>query len=140
MHARFRGLWVRYLLHVSKTAQPTWPEYLLALMADQGIGAKADFARLVGVNESVVSRWLSGQSQPSVSHLRAVARRTGARLPHLLVVAGHVEAEELDLEPVVELPSRHGEVDVRSAILGSSLDERDKRLLLAQYEAMQESA
>lgn len=50
----------------------------------------ADFARALGVDQSVVSRWRTG-SQPSVGHLGTIGRVLGIALEPLLVLSGYCE-------------------------------------------------
>lgn len=64
-----------------------------------GIEGRPDLASAVGFHPSRLSRWYSGAEQPSVSNLRDLAPVIKAPLLKLLVLAGHVTAEELDVDP-----------------------------------------
>lgn len=58
-----------------------------------------------GIAPSLISKWEADQAQPSVLNLRKLsAALHNVSMRHLLVAAGHLEAEELDMEGVPEPP------------------------------------
>jgi transcriptional regulator with XRE-family HTH domain len=77
----------------------TFPAFLRDAMRAIGMdpdtrGSIAEFARRADVPASTVSRWLSGSVQPTVPNLRDIAPIVRIRVLDLLVVAGHLSADE----------------------------------------------
>jgi transcriptional regulator with XRE-family HTH domain len=113
----------------------TWPEWLGARMALLGLRSSSDLARAASIPDSVISRWRSGATSPSLAQLRRLRAPLQASLLELLVAARLLTATEAQLqEPSTPAPAMR---DVRDAIerdpvLGPDL----KHLLLAQYDAM----
>jgi len=58
-------------------------EKLRAWLADNGI-TQSSFAKDLKVSQPTVSDWLTGETTPSTSNLRAIAARTGLSLDDLL--------------------------------------------------------
>ncbi len=65
-------------------------------MADAGLSA-AELGRRSGFDGSVVSRWLDGKSTPSIANLRQLAPVLGVPLLRLVVLAGHLTADEAQM-------------------------------------------
>lgn len=74
--------------------------YLNALMAHHGYESNAEVERATGgtVTASMISRWMSGPSTPTLASLRSLlAAFPGTRLVDLLIEAELVTAEELGM-------------------------------------------
>jgi transcriptional regulator with XRE-family HTH domain len=84
----------RNLARMSKQHVP-WPQYLKAAMEAAGYPRATDLARALGVNDSVVSRWLRGQSQTEMAMLRRLSKLLKRPLPELIVAAGYAEPSEM---------------------------------------------
>jgi transcriptional regulator with XRE-family HTH domain len=98
---------------VSKT-EPEFPAYLRAAMARAGVENASDLSRLSGVSQSLISRWLADEAQPSIDALRRISPHIGAPLLELAVVAGHLtpdEAQMKDRPTPPEAPLRRGPLD-----------------------------
>jgi transcriptional regulator with XRE-family HTH domain len=85
-----------------------WPHeeftrYLLALMAEAGIGDYAELSRLSGVNQTQFSNWRKGTSRPSHDNLSKIAPHLGTKTIALWVVAGLVSEADLDLPAPLDL-------------------------------------
>lgn len=113
-----------------------WPDYLRALMRSRRIESPAELSRRLGVGEAVVSRWLNGKAQPSVDHLRRLARVMKVRLPDLLIAAGHVEASELQVDEP-KPPADPEPMDPAEAVhLWPDYTEREKAFILGAIQGM----
>lgn len=121
---------------MTQAAQPlTWAEWLGRRMAELGFSANSDLARAAGVPDSVISRWRTSGTTPSLTQLRRLQRPLNATLLQLLVVSGHLTVEEAQAREVAE-PVRIAR-GVREAVLADpDLDEDLRHLLVVQYEAM----
>lgn len=99
--------------HVSKPKPVPWPHYLKAAMDAAGYAKASDLARALGVNDSVVSRWMRGQSQTEIASLRRLSKLLKRPLPELIVAAGHAEPEEMRMtsRPVAPEPPVGAGVD-----------------------------
>lgn len=90
---------------VLRVGDPTWPyrefgAYLRQLMAEARpapIANSAELSRLTGINESLFSRWRSGQVQPGTESLRKVATVLGIAPVRLFIAAGLTDEQELNL-------------------------------------------
>lgn len=85
--------------------------YLNALMAHHGYESNAEVERATGgtVTASMISRWNSGLSTPTVASLRSLlAAFPGTRLVDLLIEAELVSTDELGMAgPVAPPPAQH---------------------------------
>lgn len=69
--------------------------FLREIMETYGHQHVADLVRLVDVDQSSVSRYLSGQSEPTLTNLRRMANGLDMTIGELMVVAGLATDEEL---------------------------------------------
>jgi transcriptional regulator with XRE-family HTH domain len=113
----------------------TWADWLIARMHATGFDSNSDLARGTGVPDSVISRWRTSGTVPSIAQLRRLQSALQVSLLELVVVAGHLTAEEADLTSYsrpVRIPR-----DARDAIRHDpALDADLKHLLEVQYDAM----
>jgi hypothetical protein len=69
-------------------------------MRRHGWKTQTQAAKAAGLNRSLFSRWLDpNHPQPSVRNCRVAARAFGVPLLNVLVVAGHITAEEAGITP-----------------------------------------
>jgi transcriptional regulator with XRE-family HTH domain len=71
-----------------------WPQYLDAAMKAAGFKKAAELASVTGINDSVISRWLSGKTTPTTEHLRRLSKPLRKPLLELMVAAGELEPAE----------------------------------------------
>ncbi|MBY6367901.1 helix-turn-helix domain-containing protein [Rhodococcoides corynebacterioides] len=71
----------------------TWWEYLIRV-TDKA--SQVEIARAAGVDPASVSRWKLGKNTPSADRVIAVARHFGRNPVEALVVAGYLQADEVD--------------------------------------------
>ncbi len=92
------------MLHV--TTENKLGEYLLGQLAHRG-WSPADLARAAGLQQSTVSRNLSGERHPSPETVKRYARVLDLSEDHLLVLAGYRSQKRRDrppeLQAIVEL-------------------------------------
>jgi transcriptional regulator with XRE-family HTH domain len=104
-------------------------------MRATGFESNSDLARATGVPDSVISRWRTSGTVPSIAQLRRLQSALQVSLLELVVAAGHLSAVEAGVttySPAVHVPR-----DARAAILhDASLDDDLKHLLEVQYDAM----
>lgn len=91
----------RYGLRVRKTDH--FPSFLRGAMQTAGL-SPAELARRAGINDSPISKWLSGTNTPSLEQLRAIAGPLSLRFLDLAVAAGHLTPEEANLDAIPEPP------------------------------------
>lgn len=65
----------------------------------------AELARRAGINDSPISKWLSGTNTPSLDQLRAIAGPLSLRFLDLAVAAGHLTPEEANMDALPEPPT-----------------------------------
>lgn len=115
--------------------QIPWARWLAERMHATGFDANSDLARRTGVPDSVISRWRTSGTVPSIAQLRRLQSALQVSLLELLVAAGHLSAAEAGVTSFsapVRVPR-----DARDAILhDSALDDDLKHLLEVQYDAM----
>jgi transcriptional regulator with XRE-family HTH domain len=127
----------RYDERVPESAGPTltWANWLAARMRATGFDANSDLARSTGVPDSVISRWRTSGTVPSIAQLRRLQSALQVSMLELVVAAGHLspaEAGVTSFSPAIRIPR-----DARTAIrYDESLDEDLKHLLEVQYDAM----
>jgi transcriptional regulator with XRE-family HTH domain len=100
-----------------------------------GFDSNSDLARRTGVPDSVISRWRTSGTVPSIAQLRRLQSALQVSLLELVVAAGHLtpaEAGVTAFSPAVRIPR-----DTRDAIHHDDALEDDlKHLLEVQYDAM----
>lgn len=79
-----------------------------------GYTTATSIARALGVNDSVVSRWLSGKSQTEVQMIRRLSPLLHVPVLELLVAAGHIEPGEAKMKSTPTPPA--------SAPVGAGVD------------------
>lgn len=92
----------------SPSVAKEWPaeefrDYLAAHMKEQGIPDYAELSRRSGVGQWQLSQYHRGMAQPSVKSLRKLAPALNAPLVKLMLVAGHNDAAELELDDDLDL-------------------------------------
>jgi transcriptional regulator with XRE-family HTH domain len=80
-----------------------WAEYVRRVAPDK---AQTEIAALAGVDQTGVSRWLSGQSVPRVESVIRFARSLGRAPIEGLVAAGYITPEEAGAKPDLEISIR----------------------------------
>lgn len=88
------------LLRVRKRGD--WPfdefsEYLTLLRNRAGITTDKQLAEAAGIYPSYMTRWRSGELKPSQESLKKVAKALGVRPGDLWVMAGLVDADDLNV-------------------------------------------
>ena len=73
-------------------------------MANAGISGR-ELAHRVGVNDSVVSRWRSGQSTPGLDTCERLAEALGVDPMRLAVTAGAIDRRMAGVEPLPMPPA-----------------------------------
>lgn len=113
----------------------SWPDWLGSRMALLGYRTSSDLARTASIPDSVISRWRSGATSPSLAQLRRLRTPLQASLLELLVAARLLTSDEAQLhEPSRPAPAMR---DVRDAVQRDPVLTDDlKHLLLKQYDAM----
>jgi len=111
--------------------------YLTQAMAAAGL-TQADLKRLTGISDSLISKWRSGQTTPSVENLRLLEPALGIATRELVVAAGHMRAEEVGLKeppappkPPARLASLQDDINAQP-----NLSDTDKRLMIDLYERL----
>jgi transcriptional regulator with XRE-family HTH domain len=82
----------------SVTAPARFRDYVRKQAADRGFKTLAELAQAADVNESALSRWLTGANGPSVEALRRIAPALGVRLGDLMIAAGMATPAELGMK------------------------------------------
>lgn len=112
-------------------------DYLTQAMAAAGL-SQADLKRLTGISDSLISKWRTGQSVPSVENLRLLAPAFGVTTRDLVVRAGHMLPEEVGLEEPPAPPTPPARMatlqdDIKA---DPELSDSDKRLMIDLYERL----
>ncbi|HEY6110037.1 MAG TPA: helix-turn-helix transcriptional regulator [Gemmatimonadales bacterium] len=81
-------------------------DFLREVQSQYGCKTVADLVRLIGVDQSSVSRYLSGQSEPTPANLRKIAAKLGVTLGYLMVHAGIATREDLGMVEGSPVPLR----------------------------------
>lgn len=89
---------------MSTTTPMPWPDYLRQAAGAAGYQTAAALAQALGVNDSVVSRWLSGKTQTEVPMIRRLAPILRIPVLELLVAAGHIDAAEAKMKDTPKPP------------------------------------
>jgi transcriptional regulator with XRE-family HTH domain len=118
------------------TAPPgSWADWLADRMRAVGFEANSDLARATGVPDSVISRWRTSGTTPSIGQLRRLQTALQVSLVELLVAAGHLTPEEAGVTAFT--PAQRLSRSTRDAIRHDpELGDELKHLLEVQYDAM----
>lgn len=81
-------------------------DYVVKCAFAQGIEGRAALATTSGINRSSLSKWYTGEEQPSIVSLKKLASVIRAPINDLLVLAGHMAADELGKLPVPPSPPK----------------------------------
>lgn len=81
-----------------------WSSWLGARMRRQRLPTNRDLARASGVSDSVISRWRADGTTPTIPQLRRLVAPLDVALLDLLIVAGHLDQDEV-LETQVPEPA-----------------------------------
>ena len=113
----------------------SWADWLGQRMCALGFDANSDLARAAGVPDSVISRWRTSGTTPSIGQLRRLQSALQVSLVELLVAAGHLTADEAGVTSFTA-PARviRGTRDAISQ--DRELDDDLRHLLELQYDAM----
>jgi transcriptional regulator with XRE-family HTH domain len=107
--------------------------YLMQIMASQTPKlSQSDFARVVGVSQSTVSRWIYSPSKPEPEKLGKIADALKVSKDELLYRAGHATTPTAShTRPTASEPAPHPlAVDVRLLLAQSSPVPADERAAL----------
>lgn len=104
-----------------RAAQVPWWQYVVMVT---GNAAQKEIAAATEIDQSSISRWQRGTSNPRAEAVVALARAYGRSPVEALVAAGYLSSDELG---VVELTTLTG--DLRSASIDSLLSELRRRVL-----------
>jgi transcriptional regulator with XRE-family HTH domain len=123
---------------VAEQTDPTavpWAEWLAERMRGVGFEGNSDLARATGVPDSVISRWRTAGTTPSIGQLRRLQSALQMSLVELLVAAGHLTAEEAGVRSFT-LPARVSRGTRDAISQDRELDDDLRHLLEVQYDAM----
>lgn len=103
-------------------------------MANAQISGR-QLAQQAGVNESVVSRWRSGQSMPGLDSCASLAEALGVEPLRLAVTAGVVDQRMAGVEPLPMPPATAMRERVRSQIAEiRGLTDKSRQALLEAFD------
>lgn len=112
-----------------------WPQWIAERMRLLGFRTSSELARAAGIPVSVISRWRSGSTTPSLVQLRRLQGPLRATLLELLVAAEILTAQEAQLSALPEQPAPA--YDVRESLRRDpALTEDLRRVLELQYDAL----
>lgn len=111
--------------------------WLDTTMANEGVSGR-ELAIRTGVNESVVSRWRSGQSTPGVDSCAKLAEALKVDSLRLAVTAGIVDERMANVPPLPMPPATALRERVRAQIADiKGLTEASRSALLEAYDNSQ---
>jgi hypothetical protein len=112
-----------------------WAEWLGERMLVLGFEGNSDLARATGVPDSVISRWRTSATTPSIGQLRRLQSALQMSLVELLVAAGHLTADEARVTSFT-VPQRLSKGTRDAISQDQELDDDLRHLLEVQYDAM----
>jgi transcriptional regulator with XRE-family HTH domain len=112
-----------------------WAEWLGERMLVLGFEGNSDLARATGVPDSVISRWRTSATTPSIGQLRRLQSALQMSLVELLVAAGHLTADEARVTSFT-VPQRLSRGTRDAISQDQELDDDLRHLLEVQYDAM----
>lgn len=80
-----------------------WAEYVKRVAPGK---TQSELAALAGVDQTGISRWLSGQSVPRVESIIRFARRLGRPPLEALIAAGYITPAEAGISPDIRISIR----------------------------------
>ena len=105
----------------------TW---LPTAMRRRGMLSNRDLSRATGVSDSVISRWLTAGTVPTVPQLRLLTAALDVDLLDLMVLAGHLTPEE-------RWPDRGAVTDTEQLLRAAPLDDDLRRVVLTAWRSAQ---
>lgn len=128
-------------LSLLRVRNDAWPfehfvAYVDALRDRCRIASDAELARQSGIASSVISRWRSGQMQPSRENLAKLAPVLGVKPVQLWVAAGLARPEEMDLSGEIDLRVLPGAVQHLADLYIDARMTADDRDLLSRHVEM----
>jgi transcriptional regulator with XRE-family HTH domain len=112
-----------------------WAEWLGHRMQVLGFEGNSELARATGVPDSVISRWRTSATTPSIGQLRRLQSALQMSLVELLVAAGHLSIDEAGITSFTA-PTRVSRGTRDAISQDPDLDDDLKHLLEVQYDAM----
>lgn len=88
-----------------------WPEqdaflrYIDQLKKRHNIRHDSALAELAGISHTAISNWRNGKAKPSSLALKRIATATDEPTQPLLAVAGLIEGQEDDADPLADVPA-----------------------------------
>jgi transcriptional regulator with XRE-family HTH domain len=119
----------------AKSTAVPWADWLGERMRVLGFEGNSDLARATGVPDSVISRWRTTGTTPSVGQRRRLQSALQMSLVELLVAAGHLTAEEAGITSFT-VPTRLARGTRDAISQDRELDDDLRHLLEVQYDAM----
>lgn len=107
-----------------------WAKLIDQLILSKSRGNKAAFARLVGVTDKTITRWLAHSAAVSEESVRQVARACDINAMDALISIGYYDRADIDS------PLDEGEKAIMSAPVPDAIRQR----MLARYRARMEEA
>lgn len=98
-----------------------WAEYVRRVAPGK---TQAEIAALAGIDQTGVSRWLSGQSVPRVESIIRFARSLGRSPIEALVAAGYITPTEAGMSPDLRISLRELPTDELLAEIRRRVSER----------------
>jgi transcriptional regulator with XRE-family HTH domain len=119
------------LARMMATARSTeFADFLRQIQETHNLGNIAELSRFLGIQQSSVSRWLDGSSEPSLANLRKIADRLDAPVGEVIVDAGVLTSREMG--KVAAKPRRLAPVlrDVQDFLDDPRSTDKEKQFLL----------
>lgn len=98
-----------------------WGEYIKRVTPGK---TQVEIAYLAGVDQTGVSRWLSGTSVPRAESVIRFARTLGRPPVEALIAAGYITPEEAGISPELQISIRELPTDELLAEIRRRVDDR----------------